>query len=250
LDLDLEIKQYLNKIYLTECIAEMKKLPDASVDLVFTDPPYNISHKGQIFRDYRSGTEHNINMDFGEWDYEFDPIPFLIEAKRLLKANGSIIVWTSEQLYGKYREWFAQNMYPKQLLVWVKQNPPPEFRLVKYRQATELMFWAMKNKNYKANPNFIFGAQRDMTNVWITPIVGGNERLEHPTQKPLSVCRDIVRNHCQEGGIVLDPYTGSGTIPVACIETNRNFIGMEIDPKYFAMAEKRIKLIQDQGKFF
>jgi site-specific DNA-methyltransferase (adenine-specific) len=94
----------LNKIFCEDCLEGMKKIPDNSVDLVFTDPPYNISQKGKIFKDYRNGKNKDINMDFGEWDYEFNMIPFLQETKRVLKDNGSIIVWTSEQLYKNYRK--------------------------------------------------------------------------------------------------------------------------------------------------
>lgn len=234
------ITKYLNKITCGDCLELLKQLPDNSVDLVFTDPPYNISQKNKIFRDYRNGKNGDVNMDFGEWDYDFEMEPFLTESKRILKNSGSMIVWTSEQLYGKYREWFAENMYPKQLLVWVKDNPLPQFRLVGYRQATELMFWALKVKNTTDNPNFIFQSQSEMTNVFYAPIVGGKERTEHPTQKPLSICRKIVQVHCRENGVVLDPYAGSGTIPVACKELGRNFIGVEMDEKYCQIANKRL----------
>lgn len=223
-----------------DCLEEMKKLSDKSVDLVFTDPPYNISQKNKIFRDYRSGKRGDIRMDFGSWDYGFETEPFLKESKRVLRDDGSVIVWTSEQLYGKYRDWFEKNMYPKQLLVWVKNNPLPQFRLVGYRQATELMFWALKNKNTKDNPNFLFQSQREMTNVFHAPIVGGKERTSHPTQKPLSITKKIIQRHCKKGGLVLDPYMGSGTVGVACKEMDRRFVGIEIDEKYFKIAERRV----------
>jgi len=240
------MKMETNKIYNMDCLEGMKQLPDESVDLVFTDPPYNISQKGKIFRNYRNGKNGDINMDFGEWDYGFDMIPFLQEAKRILKENGSVIVWTSEQLYGDYRKWFAENMYPKQLLVWVKTNPLPQFRLVGYRQATELMFWALKKKNTKDNENFIFSTQKEMTNVFYHHIVGGKERTKHPTQKPLKIIKQIVKTHCKVGGIVLDPFIGSGTTAVACVQTGRNFIGYEINKEYYDIAVGRIQSAKSQ----
>jgi len=110
-----KIEEIKNKIILGDCLEELEKIPDNSIDLVFTDPPYNIRPKNKIFRDYRSGKNGDISMDFGVWDYSFDPIPFLIESKRVLNEYGSIIVWTSEQLFGKYRDWFErtciQNSY-------------------------------------------------------------------------------------------------------------------------------------------
>lgn len=231
---------YINKIIQGDCLQIMKGIPDKSIDLVLTDPPYNISQKNKIFRDYRNGKNGDIKMNFGEWDYNFNIEPFLIESKRILKYNGSVIVWTSEQLYGKYREWFSKNMHPKQLLVWVKTNPLPQFRLVGYRQATELMFWALKNKNTKDNENFIFQKQKEMNNVFYSPIVGGKERTEHPTQKPLSIISEIVKRHCRLNGIVLDPFLGSGTTACACKMLDRNYIGIEISPEYCAIARQRV----------
>jgi len=236
----MKFEEMINKIHCADCLEFMKDIPDESIDLVLTDPPYNISQKNKIFRDYRSGKRGDIKMDFGEWDYNFQIEPFLKEAKRVLNDFGSIIVWTSEQLYGKYREWFEKEMYPKQLLVWVKTNPLPQFRLVGYRQATELLFWALKKKNTKNNPNFLFLKQSEMTNVFYAPIVGGEERTIHPTQKPLSITQQLIMRHCREGGIVLDPFLGSGTTAVACKRLKRKFIGIEINPEYCRIAEERL----------
>lgn len=230
----------IDTIICGDCMEIMKEIPDESIDLVFTDPPYNISQKNKIFRDYRSGKNGDITMDFGEWDYNFEIEPFLTESKRVLRNDGSVIVWTSEQLFGKYRDWFVENMYPKQLLVWVKTNPLPQFRLIGYRQATELMLWALKNKNTKNNPNFLFQNQREMTNVFYAPIVGGKERTDHPTQKPLSITEKIIRTHCREGGVVLDPFLGSGTVAVACKKLGRHYIGIEINPEYYKIANERV----------
>ena len=97
------------KLYLGDCLEVMKEIPDESIDLVLTDPPYNISHKGKIFRDYRSGKNGDINMDFGEWDYNFNITPFLEETKRILKKYGQWIVFCAEQQIGIYRKWLEEN---------------------------------------------------------------------------------------------------------------------------------------------
>jgi len=232
--------EFINKVICGDCLEIMRSLDNESIDLVFTDPPYNVSRKNKIYREYRSGKRKDISFDFGEWDYDFQIEPFLQESKRVLKNNGSVIVWTSEKLFGKYYEWFEKNMYPKQLLVWVKTNPLPQFRLVGYRRATELMYWALKKKNTKNNENFLFLKQKEMNNVFYAPIVGGNERTEHPTQKPLSISQEIIKRHCREDGIVLDPFMGSGTTCLAAKNLKRNFIGIEIDPKYYEIARNRI----------
>lgn len=237
----MSIDKYINKIILGDCLEVMKDIPDESVDLVLTDPPYNISQKDKrLYRRYKGGKQGDIVMDFGEWDYNFKIEPFLIESKRVLRDNGSIIVWTSEQLFGEYRNWFVKYMRPKQLLIWVKTNPLPQFRLNGYRQSTELLFWAMKSRNKKDNKNFIFQSQREMTNVFYAPIVGGKERTTHPTQKPLSITEKLIKTHCIKNGIVLDPFLGSGTTAVACKKLGRRYIGIEISEEYYNIAKQRV----------
>lgn len=232
----------------SDCMDVLKDIPDNTINLVFTDPPYNISEKNKIFRDYRNGKNGDIRMDFGEWDYSFAPEPFLKEIKRVLDDSGSIVVWTSEQLYPVYHNWFNENMHVKQLLVWVKSNPLPQFRMCGYRQTTELMIWASKNPIGKNNPNFIFQSQEEMTNVFHAPIVSGKNRTEHPTQKPLSITEQIIKTHCREGGMVLDPFSGSGTVGVACLKLGRHYYMIEKEKKWFDIAENRLKNTRPKEK--
>lgn len=225
------------------------QLDDGSVDLVYTDPPYNVSHKKKIFRDYRSGQRADLVYDYGEWDYEYDPIPFLEEAKRVTVDGGSIIIWTSEQLYGTYRDWAEQSdgMLAKQMLIWRKTNPVPNFRKVSHRQSTELMIWISKGPIGTKNPNFIFTTQQDSVNIHDAPICGGNERLKrpdtgksHPNQKPLKICRWVISMHCRPGGLIVDPYCGVGSIPAAAKLERRHYIGNDFDAVYTQMAEQRL----------
>lgn len=230
-----------------DAVTFLQQIEDRTVDLVYTDPPYNVSQRHKIFRDYRNGADGSINYDYGEWDYDYDPIPFLIEAKRILVDTGSIIVWTSEQLYGTYREWGSKNMLPKQMIVWEKTNPLPNFRKVSYRQATELMLWIAKGKIAQNNPNFRFTTQEASKNIKKAPICGGKERLKrpdtgksHPNQKPLSICREIIETHCRPGGLVVDPYCGVGTIPLAAKQLGRRYLGNDFDAVYVEMALGRL----------
>lgn len=246
----------MNEIILGDCLDIIKSIPDNSIDLVFTDPPYNVSSKNKIFRDYRTGKNGDVSMDYGDWDYEFDPVSFLQETRRVLKNTGQWIIFTSEQLYPTYRLWFdelidplnspTKNGYFKQLLIWHKTNPIPEFRLVKYRQATELMVWALKEKHPKKEMHFNFLKQQEMTNVFSFPICGGNERkpYKHPTQKPLALAADILKRHTMNGDVVLDPFCGVGTIPVACKNLGLNYIGIEINDDYYNKAVNRLNQIQ------
>jgi DNA modification methylase len=237
-----------NEIYCMDAVDFLKEIPDSSVDLVYTDPPYNVSHKNRIHREYRSGKNGSINYDYGDWDYTYDPLSFLVEAKRILVDTGSIIIWTSEQLYGTYRAWAEENMIAKQMIVWEKTNPLPNFRKVSYRQATELMIWIAKSKFGKNNPNFVFTTQEGTKNVKKAPICGGKERLKrpdtgksHPNQKPLRICTEIIATHCRPGGLVVDPYCGVGTIPAAAANLERRYIGNDFDEIYAEMAKGRLK---------
>lgn len=225
----------------------LKELPDNSVDLIFTDPPYNISQKVSISRRYKSGELKPINLDFGEWDYTFDPIPFLEQALRVINEDGSLIIWTSEELYITYSEWMRKHMNYKHMLVWEKANPVPRFAKTGYLSSIELLVWASKNPITQKNPNFTFLGQNEMHKVRRSPICMGNERLKrpdngkpHPTQKPLSICRDIIRVHSKENGLVVDPFCGVGSIPAAAYLENRHFMGNDLDAVYVEMARNRI----------
>lgn len=240
-----DILPYLNTIRHMDAIEMLKTLPDESVDLVFTDPPYVISTPKRIHRDYRSGKNGDVSFDFGDWDYSYDPIPFLEEAKRVINPHGGIIVFMAEQQFGTYREWMAEHMFPRQLLVWAKLNPIPSFTKIGYRQATELLYWATKTKGIKrVNPNFNFTTQEEMRNILVSGICQGNERVKfpkkHPTQKPLKICRQIINVHCRPGGVVVDPYSGVGSISVAAKELGRHYIGSDLDEVYVQISKERL----------
>jgi len=239
----------LDTVHTKDALELIRALPDESVDLCFTDPPYNVSHKNKIYRDYRSGNRGDLVYDYGEWDYTYDPIPFLNETKRVLAQGGSFVIFTSEQLYGTYRQWAEDDsdMLAKQMIIWEKTNPVPNFRKVSYRQATEVLIWISKGPISKSNPNFIFTTQEGTKNIKKFPICGGKERIKrpdtgksHPNQKPVALCREIIQTHCKERGVVLDPYCGVGSILVACKQLNRHYIGNDKDPIYADMARSRL----------
>jgi modification methylase len=239
----------IDTIYNMDALELLRQLPDKSVDLVFTDPPYNVSHKNKIYRDYRSGQRADLVYDYGEWDYTYDPIPFLTEASRTLVDGGSLVIWTSEQLYGTYRQWAedAEGMLPKQQLIWLKANPVPNFRKVSHRQGSELMIWISKGPISTKNPNFVFTTQQESLNWKFAPICAGKERLKrpdtgksHPNQKPLSMCEWVIGMHCRPDGLVVDPYCGVGSIPAAAKKLGRHYIGTDFDPVYVEMAQNRL----------
>lgn len=224
-------------------------IPDNSIDLIFTDPPYNVSQKGVIFRDYRKNSGINgkkrsgdIKRDFGKWDYNYNPEEFIFHCIRVLNETGSILVFTSDKLIGKYQEVFDKyNLNFQKILCWIKTNPTPCFRKINYRSATEFILWSSKETITVDNPNWDFLKQEEMKNYFMFPVCSGKERTSHPTQKPLALCQEIIKRHSKAGGIILDPFSGVGSISLAAYSLGRKYIGIEIDEKYHKLAKKRFQ---------
>lgn len=237
-------------------------MPDKSVDLVLTDPPYNISQKEikidrskiqnrKIRRLFskRQNKVSELSYDFGKWDnytsvseqLEFAE-KWLTECFRILKPKGQIITF-----YSKSEISFIEAImigigyHVRQTLVWHKTNPVPQIFKVGYMSAAEFMIWATKNTGSGHTFNYQLGQKH---NVFVYPLCQGNERTEHPTQKPLNLIRDILNYHTKKGNLVCDIFMGSGTTCVACKELNRRCIGIEKEPKYFNIAVNRIKNTQ------
>jgi len=211
--------------------------------LVLTDPPYNISglSSGVVLH----GREVNTK-DFGDWDYGFEVAPIVKEFKRILKPKGQIYIFTSEALFVQYRlEMEKSQFHFRNLIVWIKTNPLPKIRQVSWRNSTEYILYAGKEKTEKCDYTFNWLGQQEMLNVFKTPILGGEERgkggLYHPTQKPLSIVSKLIKVSSNENDIILDPFLGSGTTAVAAKQLKRNFIGIEISKKYCKIARDRLK---------
>lgn len=236
------------KLYLGDSSDIIKKVPDASVDLILTDPPYNIApySTGNIKMSWRK----DINNDVAEWDkVSFKPCDWVKEFKRVLKPTGNIFGFTSYNLIGKWHEAFDSEFDTFQFMVWHKTNPVPKFLKKGFLNSCELVV-CMWDKQHTWN----FTNQRDMHNFIETPICMGPERIKnpfHPTQKPLRILEHIIKVASKENDMVFDPFMGIGSTGHAALNLNRNFIGVEIDKKYFEAAEKRLafrdrKLISDK----
>ncbi len=231
------------KLYLGDSNELIKKIPTASVDLILTDPPYNIApySTGNIKMSWRK----DINNDVAEWDkISFKPSDWVKEFKRILKPTGNIFGFTSYNLIGKWHEAFDQEFDTFQFMVWHKTNPVPKFLKKGFLNSCELIV-CMWDKQHTWN----FTNQRDMHNFIETPICMGPERIKdpfHPTQKPLRVLEHIIKTASKEGDVVFDPFMGVGSVGVAANNLKRNFIGFEIDKKYFQAAEKRLALKKEK----
>jgi site-specific DNA-methyltransferase (adenine-specific)/modification methylase len=216
----------------------IRAVPDQSVDLVCTDPPYNLASysRGNIAMSWRS----DFNNDLAPWDQvTFDPKDWLDQIRRVLAPHGNLFAFTSYNLLGRWHEVFDPAFDTFQFLVWHKTNPPPKLRRAGFLNSCELVVCC-----WDQGHTWNFGRQRDMHNFLEAPVCGGHERVrdpKHPTQKPLSVLRRLVELASRPGDLVLDPFMGVGSTGVAAVELGRRFVGFELDPGYAGAARARLE---------
>ena len=232
----------LNKIENMDCMEYLKTLPNNSVDLVVTDPPYNVSQKGNI--NYK---DLNVRKNFGDWDFGFDPEPVLAELKRVLKPNGQIFIFCSTAQIAEYMQIFQKGWFFRNLLVWYKTNPAPRISKTNFVFANEYILYAINENVRPSDATFNFLGHKEMHNTIITSALQGKERLKgengksaHPTQKPLSILKKFIEIGSNEGGVVLDPFMGVGSTAVACKELGRNWLGCELDEEYCRISKQRL----------
>jgi len=246
----------LNQILDGDCIEMMNSLPEASVDLIFADPPYNLQLKGDLHRPDNS----RVDAVDDHWDqfasfaaYDKFSRAWLKAAHRLLKPNGAIwVIGSYHNVYRMGAELQNQGFWILNDVVWRKSNPMPNFRGKRFTNAHETLIWASKSDaskytfNYEALKALNEGIQ--MRSDWVLPICNGHERLKndqgdkaHPTQKPESLLHRVLVGTTNPGDVVLDPFFGTGTTGAVAKKLGRNFIGIEREEAYRKVAEKRIK---------
>lgn len=215
----------------------IKRIPDNYVDLLLTDPPYNISKysRGNIPMPNRS----DINNDVAKWDLvDFKPEEWVEEFIRVLKPTGNLFIFTSYNQIGKWYDLLDNRFDTFQFMIWHKTNPTPKIFKAGFLNSCEMIICCWNKKHIW---NFI--SQREMHNFIETPICMSPERLhnpKHPTQKPIAVLSKIITIASNETDIVFDPFMGVGSTGAAALSLHRKFIGFEIDQDYFNEANNRI----------
>jgi len=253
----------LNQIIAGDCIEVMNSLPEASVDLIFADPPYNLQLRGDLHRPDNS----KVDAVDDHWDqfssfatYDRFTRDWLAAARRILKPNGAI--WVSGSYHNVFRlgaELQNQGYWILNDVVWRKSNPMPNFRGKRLTNAHETLIWASKSEaakytfNYEALKALNEGVQ--MRSDWVLPICTGNERLKddqgdkaHPTQKPESLLHRVILGTTNPGDVILDPFFGTGTTGAVAKMLGREFIGIEREASYRAVAQKRIDRVRKFDK--
>jgi site-specific DNA-methyltransferase (adenine-specific) len=234
------------RLVIADCTEYMPQMPSAMVDLIVTDPPYNISPAGG-----KKATKVGnsiVNTDFGNgWDrfdssQDYDDFirGIFKEYFRLLKAGGSAYVWLDRAYVGiAWRMALEVGLIPKNILVAVKRNPLPGIlKRNNWRSGYETVLYMTKGK---AN-TFNFLSQDKMVNVLYYTI--GNKDTDHPTEKPLEITEHFIRVSSKEGDLVLDTFAGSGVTLEACRMLDRNCIGIERDAIWKDVIEKKAMLKQ------
>lgn len=248
-----------NKVILGNTFRVLKKLGDEFIDMVFIDPPYFLQLPNKELRRWTVKTVVEGVSD--AWDkfssfQEYDNFitKLLNEVKRVMKPTGTIwVIATYHSIFriGKIMQdldyWILND------LVWVKTNPMPNWLGVRFTNATENLIWAVKDKKckkYVFNKEYakVFGIGKVGANVWVLPLCWGDERLKneegrklHSTQKPVELLKRVILTSTKEGDLVLDPVAGTGTTGYVAQALKRDFIMVEVNPKYVKGIEERFR---------
>ena len=246
----------LGRIIPGDCIEAMRTIPDASVDMVFADPPYNLQLGGDLSRPDGS----HVDAVTDDWDkfssfaaYDAFTRDWLTEARRVLKPEGSIWV------IGSYHNIFRVGAIMQDMgfwilndIVWRKANPMPNFKGTRFTNAHETLIWASMGEKSKYTFNYramkTLNDELQMRSDWVLPICGGPERLKkgghkvHPTQKPEALLYRVMLATTNRGDVVLDPFFGTGTTGAVAKRLGREWIGCEREGDYREAALERIEL--------
>ncbi|HEX6977110.1 MAG TPA: site-specific DNA-methyltransferase [Patescibacteria group bacterium] len=239
-----------NYFIVGDAIEKMQRLPNESIDLVATDPPYNL------------GKNYGNNIDYKEWhDYQLFTERWLSEAVRVLKSSGSIYVFMGVRFISK----LFTLMEEKGLLFngWITWHYTQGMgRTLGFSPRHEDLLYFTKSSNFTFNlddirvPQKYFRERNNMKganpgDVWLFSHVhySNPERQPHPTQKPLAVMERIIKASSNKGDLVLDPFVGSGSTCVAANALDRKWIGIDTNPDYIKMSKKRISEIYSPDSF-
>ena len=245
-----------------DCIDVMRRLGPESVDMCFADPPYNLQLENTLYRPNRTKVDA-VDDDWDQFEsmhaYDRFTAAWMTEMRRVLKPNGTL--WVIGSYHNIYRVgtvlmdlgyWILND------IVWVKSNPMPNFRGVRFTNATETLIWAVRDRerkdytfNYEHMKQYNDGKQ--MRSDWFIreSVCNSKERLRdengeklHSTQKPEAILRMVVEASSKPGDLVLDPFVGSGTTAAVCKKLGRRCLGIDASEEYVQIARERLAAIK------
>jgi modification methylase len=248
------------RILVGDCVAELAKLPAASVDLVFADPPYNL----QLQSDLKRPDDSRVDAVDDDWDkfasfaaYDDFTRAWLLACRRVMKPSATLWV------IGSYHNIFRVGAILQDLgfwilndVIWRKSNPMPNFRGRRFTNAHETLIWAAREPNakgYTFNYEALKAGNEDVQvrSDWTLPLCTGEERLKgrdgkklHPTQKPEALLARVILSSSRPDDLVLDPFSGTGTTGAVATRLGRRFVGCERDRTYAKAAMERIAAVE------
>jgi modification methylase len=248
--------QLINQIVTGDCIAELGKLPAASIDLVFADPPYNL----QLQRDLKRPDNSRVDGVDDAWDkfssfaaYDEFTRAWLLGCRRVMKRSATLWV------IGSYHNIFRVGAILQDLgfwilndVIWRKANPMPNFRGRRFTNAHETLIWASREaekSDYTFNYEALKAGNEDvqMRSDWTFALCTGEERLKqkngkklHPTQKPEALLARVILASSRPDDVVLDPFCGTGTSCAVAKRLGRRFLGIEREAEYANAARARV----------
>jgi len=251
-------------LYLGDCLDILKQFPDDHFDMIFADPPYNLSNDG-----FTVHAGRRVSVNKGDWDksggftsdYEFH-YKWLETCKRVLKPNGTL--WVSGTYHSIYQCGYALQALGFHILndiSWFKPNASPNLSCRFFTASHETLIWARKDKGSRHTFNyelmraghwaedFLKRPGFQMRSVWAigTPKLEEKKFGKHPTQKPIELLRRVILASTDEGGLVLDPFTGSSTTGIAACMLDRRFVGIDTEKKYLDLSIKRFEYLSKQS---
>ena len=223
------------KIYNSDCMEMLKNIPDSSIDLIITDPPYDISCTGGGGNQGHKITKMGVDLVDLNINTGYDIRKVGKEIVRVMKKL-NVYFWCNKKQIPEYFDFYVKEQGCKfDILTWNKTNPVPTFSN-KYLTDTEYCLY-FRNGGMCEPKNY-----EDAKTYWFDPINASDKQIwEHPTIKPQHMIEKLIRNSSKQGQLVMDLYLGSGTTAAACKKLNRNFIGSEINEKYYNIALKRVE---------
>jgi len=254
-------------LYHADSLKILEQIPDNSIDMIFADPPYNLSNGG-----FSIHAGKRVSVNKGDWDKSKGPEEdfnfhsnWIKACRRVLKPEGTI--WISGTYHSIYQCGHALQLAGYKILndiSWFKPNAAPNLSGRYFTASHETLIWARKEEKAKHTFNYLhmknsswpedfFKKEKmQMRSAWHIPEnedvwVEGTPKLQekifgkHPTQKPLAVLDRIIQASTNKGDIILDPFTGSSTTGISAIKNGRKFIGIDMEKNYLDLSIKRFK---------
>ena len=221
-------------LYHGDCNNIIDFIPDKSIDLICTDIPYAVSKENNIKT--MADRKGRNGLDFGKWDKDFD-VHDLLPVITKLRKGGSLVLFHSFEQYSQLIQVLTPYLFLKDRFIWEKTNPMPRNADRRYVVNIEMGSWWTTGSDWTFNRQ---SASYDGCVMRYPSESGGGYTRYHPTQKNVNMMKELILRHSNEGDTVLDPYMGSGSTGVACVSTNRRFIGVELDETYYGIAKQRI----------